>query len=145
MVSACAGLSCMTSHGVYMLVPLLFRCRFCLVFLCVCFAWSGGPFPDFAHQSCSFRIHSFPHHVLGQLSLPRSGAAWTFCLTCPVRTTSPVSQVSPAAKGFVVFVVWFLCGFFCLWFSGSVLLSVFVLFLVPFASLHALALSLTGA
>ena len=41
--------------------------------------------------------------------------------------------------------VWFLCGFCCLWFSGSVLLSVFVLFLVPFASLHALALSLTGA
>ena len=44
-------------------------------------------------------------------------------------------------RGFVVFVAFgFLCGFFCLWFSGSVLLSVFVLFLVSFASLHALAL-----
>ena len=55
-------------------------------------------------------------------------------------------SIAPFTKGFVVFVVFGFCvGFVVCGFSGSVLLLVFVLFLVPFASLHALALSLTGA
>ena len=54
-----------------------------------------------------------------------------------------MSHLRQRALAFVVF--WF----FGLWVFGVcvvfVLFSVFVLFLVPFASLHALALSLTGA
>ena len=61
------------------------------------------------------------------------------CADC----VSPVSQVSPAAR-YLSF-LWCLVSVLVLLFvSSSVLLSVFGLFLVPFASLHALTLSLTG-
>ena len=70
-----------------------------------------------------------------------------FHLSC-ADFVSPVSPVSLAAKGFclvVVFLVFvfFFFGLFGLLF-GLGLFSVFC-FLFPFASLHALALSLTGA
>ena len=68
-----------------------------------------------------------------------------FHLSC-ADFVSPVSPVSLAAKGFclvVVFLVFVFFGLFGLLF-GLGLFSVFC-FLFPFASLHALALSLTGA
>ena len=122
-------------------------CRFLFgvfVFL-LCLVWRSltGILPI---SLCSFRIHSFPNITLWDslaclaLGPHRPSVSPVLC------GLSPVSQVSPAAQGFVVFVVVGFCvGFVVCGFLVRFLLSVFVLFLVPFASLHALALSLTGA
>ena len=111
--------------------------------------WFGFAF-GFCFVSCSLCIlaclSSFTDWCIAHKQQSREQKK-SFHLSC-ADYVSLISHVSPAAKGFVVVVVfWF--GF-CVWclFGLCVCFPVFgclVCFLFPFASLHALALSLTGA
>ena len=123
---------------------------FCFV---VCFALVGLPWsvtgscPSAAivFESIAPLTSSIVGHLTCLAYVPHRPV---FHLSC-VDSVSPVSPVSLAAKGFA----WLWC-FWCFWFVLFVFFGLVCLFaclfsvvcfLIPFASLHALALSLTGA